>query len=172
MTHHSFSFVGFALAIGVAVSVPQKGLGQIAVGDAFPNLAAPGLLSRIPPATAGKVVLVDFWASWCAPCKASFPTYAKIDSEFAPRGLVIIAVSVDQDTAAFGRFVSRFGPPFFVACDQNQKLVSAVRVPTMPTSYLIDRHGKVRYLHAGFHGSETEAMMRKEIESLLAEEAF
>jgi thiol-disulfide isomerase/thioredoxin len=140
---------------------------QVKVGDAFPSLASVGQI----PDTAGKVVLVDFWASWCAPCKASFPAYGRIAAKYGPQGLAIIAVSVDQDPDAYGKFVKRFQPPFFVALDKDQSLVSRVRVPTMPTSYLIDRQGRVRFLHPGFHGEETEKLISQEIETLLAEKA-
>jgi thiol-disulfide isomerase/thioredoxin len=160
-----------ALAVGLSLLAGQAASAQVGVGDAFPALATAGLLSDSPPATEGKVVLVDFWASWCAPCKASFAAYGRLNAEFAPKGLVVVAVSVDQKPAAFDAFVKGHGPAFFVTRDRDQKLVGAVRVPTMPTSYLIDRQGRVRYMHAGFHGSETESAMRKEIESLLSDRA-
>jgi thiol-disulfide isomerase/thioredoxin len=159
------------LAIGLSVASPRAATAQVSVGGAFPALATEGLLSETPPATDGRVVLVDFWASWCAPCKASFASYARLNSEFAPRGLVIVAVSVDQSPAAFEAFVKGHAPPFFVTRDRDQRLVGEVRVPTMPTSYLMDRRGRVRYVHAGFHGSQTETAMRREIESLLSEKA-
>jgi thiol-disulfide isomerase/thioredoxin len=117
------------------------------------------------------VVLVDFWASWCAPCKASFPVYGRLDSEFSQRGLVIVAVSVDEDASAFEAFVRRFEPAFLVELDRGQKLVREVQVPSMPTSYLIDRKGRVRFMHPGFHGRPTELALRAEIETLLSEKA-
>ena len=76
---------------------------DVKVGDTFPALGAAGVVDLgggAPPATAGKVVLVDFWASWCAPCKASFPVMAKIHTDFAARGFLIAAVSVDDKPAA------------------------------------------------------------------------
>ena len=152
----------------LAARVPMARAG-LDVGDsAAPLLAAP--LAGVPlPATEGKVVLLDFWASWCFPCKASFPAYARLNGEFAPKGLVVIAVGVDENAAAYGAFVQKQRPAFFVALDRDQKLVQRVQVPTMPTSYLIDRGGKVRFVHQGFHGAETEDAERKEIETLLAE---
>lgn len=140
----------------------------VSVGDVFPPLATADLAGGTPPATAGKIVLVDFWASWCAPCKASFPAYGRLFSEYAARGLVIVAVSVDESPANYEAFVRKLNPPFPVALDKGQSLVRAVQVPTMPTSYLIDRAGRVRYMHQGFHGAATEQALRKEIESLLS----
>ena len=142
---------------------------QIKVGDAFPSLAAADLGGGSLPATDAHVVFVDFWASWCAPCKASFPAYGRIFSDYAPRGLVILAVSVDENASAYSAFVKKSAPPFPTVRDQHTKLVREVQVPSMPTSYLIGRDGKVRYIHVGFHSGETEKELRSEIETLLAE---
>lgn len=143
--------------------------GPVVPGDAFPPLAPAELTEGALPETAGKVVFVDFWASWCAPCKASFPAYAQLNGAYAERGLVIVAVSVDESPSAYAAFVARLKPPFATVRDSKQKLVSQVQVPTMPTCYLVDRGGRVRFVHTGFHGAETERELRREIESLLAE---
>ena len=145
---------------------------DIKVGDTFPALAPNGVVSLTAadlPATSGQVVLVDFWASWCAPCKASFPAMAKIHADLAPRGLIIAAVSIDEKPALAVAFVKKLAPPFATLHDREQKLVRQVVVPTMPTSYLIDRTGKVRFVHEGFHGDATDKQVRQEIEQLLAE---
>jgi thiol-disulfide isomerase/thioredoxin len=142
---------------------------QSAPGKPFPSLGAHGLTGGPLPETAGKVVIVDFWASWCAPCKASFPEYSKLQAAYAARGLVIVAVSVDESAAPFEAFVAKLKPGFATLLDSKHSLVAEVQVPTMPTSYLLDRTGKVRFLHAGFHGDRTVAELKKEIELLLAE---
>lgn len=152
-----------------SLMVAGAAVGAVRVGDSFPALATSGLVGAAIPRTSGKVVLVDFWASWCAPCKASFPTYSRLNAEFSPQGLVIMAVSVDQDATAYASFVRKFTPPFPVELDADQTLVRLAQVPTMPTSYLIDRAGKVRYMHPGFHGAETEQELRQEIRVLLSE---
>jgi thiol-disulfide isomerase/thioredoxin len=140
---------------------------QTKVGDAFPALAETGLAGGPLPEARGRVVIVDFWASWCAPCRASFPAYARLQAEYAARGLVIIAVSVDEDPAACAAFVRKFAPPFAVVRDADHKLVRSVRVPAMPTSFLIGRDGRVKFIHAGYHSGSTESALRTEVESLL-----
>jgi len=163
MSWNKYSIFGALLAL--AALAPLRA--DVNAGDAFPALASAGLAGDVP-ATAGKVLLVDFWASWCAPCKASFPAYARLHAAYAARGLVIVAVSVDEDPAAYAAFVKKLAPPFAAVRDATQQLVRIVNVPTMPTSYLVGPDGKVRQVHAGFHGDETEKALRAEIEALLA----
>ena len=138
------------------------------IGQPLPPLSDYTLEGTIP-SLEGKVVLLDFWASWCAPCKASFPAMADLQRRFADKGLVILAVSVDDDGRAFARFVERASPPFATVRDAQHKLVSQMGVPTMPTSFLIDRTGAVRFRHEGFHGNSTVDSYVTQIEQLLAE---
>jgi thiol-disulfide isomerase/thioredoxin len=149
----------------------STGRAQIKVGDVFPPLAAAGLAGEAPPALAGKVALIDFWASWCAPCKASFPVYSRLQTDLASSGLVVIAISIDERPADYAAFVQKMRPTFAVAHDVKQALVKVVQVPAMPTCYLVDRSGHVRFVHAGFHSGTTEALIRREIGTLLAEPA-
>jgi thiol-disulfide isomerase/thioredoxin len=154
------------LAAALMVALASAARAQIRPGDLFPPLAAAGTAL---PATQGRVLLVDFWASWCAPCKASFPAYAKIYRDDGPRGLVIVAESVDDSPDDYAHFIRRQAPPFFTLLDQGHRLVGRVKVPAMPTCYLIGRDGRVRFMHEGYHGAETERTLRAEIEILLNE---
>lgn len=167
--HPRWLLAAFAFLAMLAAALSMNA--QVVAGAAFPALSPAVLTGGALPDTAGKVVIVDFWASWCAPCKASFPAYSRLQAAYAARGLVIVAVSVDDSAAAFTAFVAKLKPAFATVHDAEHRLVSVVQVPTMPTSYLLDRGGKVRFIHQGFHGEPTERELGKEIETLLAEPA-
>ncbi len=137
-------------------------------GQALPKLA-PLLAGAKLPDTAGKVVLVDFWASWCVPCKASFPALNKLQQQYAAKGLVIIGIGVDDDAADFAKFSTAMKASFPLVHDAAHLAVGTFSPTTMPTSYLIDRKGMVRYVHTGFKGAKTEKEYTSEIETLLAE---
>jgi thiol-disulfide isomerase/thioredoxin len=157
---------------GLAVMLALVGsvLAEVKVGQPFPDLGSYGLEGNLP-ARAGQVVLVDFWATWCAPCKASFPAYSELQRELAGRGFVLVAVSVDKTGGPYQGFVKQFAPAFTTVRDGKQKLVGEVKVPAMPTSYLIDRKGVLRAVHSGFHGAETVRSLREEIVKLLEEKS-
>lgn len=141
---------------------------DVKVGSPFPKLEEFGLEGTLPDRT-GKVVLVDFWATWCAPCKASFPAYSDMQRELGGRGLTIIAVSVDKKAGDYADFVKKFAPGFATVRDAKQKLVAEVKVPGMPTCYLIDRKGVLREIHGGFHGDATAKELREKAIKLLEE---
>jgi thiol-disulfide isomerase/thioredoxin len=116
----------------------------------------------------GKVVLVDFWASWCAPCLHSFPWMNELHAKYSNGGLVIVAVNVDQDRALADAFLKKVPAQFRVEYDQSGNLAKQFGVENMPTSFLIDRNGQVRVRHAGFREKQREERER-EIENLLKE---
>ncbi len=138
------------------------------VGAALPALS--GLLPGASlPKTSGKVVLVDFWASWCAPCKASFSAMARLQQKYASKGLVIIGIGVDDEAEAYQSFVSKNKAAFTLAHDTQHNAAAFFNPPTMPSSYLVDRKGVIRHIHKGFKVGKTEAEYTAEIEALLAE---
>ncbi len=140
---------------------------QPSAGQKLPSLSQllPG--ASIPK-TKGKVVLVDFWASWCGPCKASFPCFTRLHNKYASKGLVIIAIGVDTDIKKYKAFVAKHKSPFPMVHDSSHKAAGFFNPPAMPSSYLVDRNGVIRYIHKGFKGAKTEALYEKEILALLA----
>jgi len=152
---------GLGLAVGAHAAALQP-------GDRLPDLAQFNLAGALPD-LAGKVVVVDFWASWCAPCKASFPAYDELHRKFAGQGLVIVGVGVDEKRSAHDAFLAKLKPAFATVHDSAQKLVAAVQVPGMPAAFIIDRCGVVRFVHQGYHGDKTRQELRGQIAALLAE---
>jgi thiol-disulfide isomerase/thioredoxin len=150
------SFLGVLLA----AAAPLK------EGDAFPDLNQFGLEGAVPDIR-GKVVLVDFFASWCEPCKASFPVMQELYQKYADKGLVIIAINLDKNKSDMDDFLKSHPASFVILRDAGNKLVSQVRIPTMPTSFLLGRDGKIHAFHRGFKGAETKNKYTAEIEALL-----
>jgi thiol-disulfide isomerase/thioredoxin len=118
----------------------------------------------------GKVVLVDFWASWCGPCLQSFPWMNDLYARHGGDGLVIVAVNVDQDRALADAFLQKVPAQFRVEYDQAGSLARQFGVQAMPTSVLIDRSGKIRVRHAGFK-EKHRADREQQIVQLLKEPA-
>jgi thiol-disulfide isomerase/thioredoxin len=140
-------------------------------GDPLPALDSYKLEGKLPDALKGQVILLDFWASWCGPCKKSFPAMEELHKQYAGRGLTIIAVSVDEKREDMERFLKTANVSFTIVRDAAQKLVAAADISAMPTSFLIDRAGTIRYVHKGFMGDETVKQYQEQIQLLLKEPA-
>src|SRR6185295_5143293 len=104
---------------------------------------------------------------WCGPCKSSFPAMQELTNKFEGQGLTIIAVSVDEKRENMQQFLKSAKVSFTIVRDTGHKLVAAAEIHAMPTSFLIDRSGKVRFIHAGFDRDKTPRQYMKEIEQLL-----
>ena len=118
----------------------------------------------------GKVVYVDFWASWCVPCRLSMPALEALNARYAGRGLAVVGVNKDDRASDAQRFLQRYPASFTHAADADDRIVKAFEVAAMPSGYLIDRKGVVRRVHQGFT-QETAASLDKEIDMLLKEGA-
>jgi thiol-disulfide isomerase/thioredoxin len=98
----------------------------------------------------GKVVLVDFWASWCVPCRRSFPWMSALADRYAASGLVVVAINLDKSRDLAEEFLRDLAPSFIVAFDPAGKTAEAYHVTAMPSSYLVGRDGSLVYALAGF----------------------
>jgi thiol-disulfide isomerase/thioredoxin len=157
-------FIAVFLATALLAVASQTGL---KVGDVLPDLAAYKLEGKLPDPVQGKVVLLDFWASWCEPCCLSFPVMEELQKRYGSRGLVIIAVNEDENRSDMENFLKKNPVSFAIVRDPGQKLVARAEVAAMPGSFVIDRQSRVRYVHVGFHGSKTSKQYQEEIEALL-----
>jgi thiol-disulfide isomerase/thioredoxin len=136
------------------------------VGDSLPDLASFKLVGKLPDSLKGKIVIVDFWASWCLPCAKSFPVLDELQKKYGDR-VVVLAVNVDEKAANMDKFLAKHPVSLTIVRDAEQKLVAVVEPATMPTSFILDGEGKVRFLHNGFHGEDTRKEYITEIDSLL-----
>lgn len=118
----------------------------------------------------GRVVLVDFWATWCKPCEASFPFYDSLAKQYGDDGFVVLAVSVDEDDEAVKSFLARKPVAFTVLRDPTGSVPERFDLQTMPTAVLLGRDGKVKHIHEGFRPGD-EDKIKKLVEEALAESA-
>lgn len=116
----------------------------------------------------GKVVLIDFWASWCGPCQKSMPFLNGLRNEFHKDGFEVIAINADENTDEARQFLQEHPVDYKVAFDPNAECPRRFDVKAMPSSYFIDKAGKVRKIHLGFRDSD-QAEIRALISKLLAE---
>ncbi|HEY2683140.1 MAG TPA: TlpA disulfide reductase family protein [Steroidobacteraceae bacterium] len=116
----------------------------------------------------GKVVYLDFWASWCAPCRQSFPWMQAMQETYRQQGFLVLAVNEDRDQREAQRFLTAYNPGFEVRFDSNGKMAERFELKGMPTGLLIDRNGKVRFTHIGFLPAD-RAAYEDQIRQLLSD---
>lgn len=140
----------------------------VAVGDLAPNVSLESTQGTLVlEATPKRWLYVDFWASWCAPCKQSFPWMGAMQSKFRSRGVQVVAINVDARRADADRFLKQFPADFAIAFDASGELPKRFAVKSMPSAYLIDPSGRVRLVHRGFRESDRETLER-EIDAILS----
>lgn len=157
--------IRFLLVLAVAAALALAGVTGAAPLPDFTLATDKGTLRLA--SLRGKVVYLDYWASWCAPCRQSFPWMGEMQSRYAGKGLVIVAVNVDRDAADARRFLEQIPAAFTIAYDPEGKTAEALALKGMPTSFLIDRQGEIVATHVGFRESR-KAAMEDEIRALLA----
>jgi thiol-disulfide isomerase/thioredoxin len=140
------------------------------VGQAAPSFTLPSLLKDQPTTLkqfAGKVIYLDFWASWCVPCRTSFPLLNKLHEKLKAQGFEVIAVNLDEDKAKADKFLSEFQVGFTVLRDAKGEWADKYVVESMPTSFLIDKQGVVQHIHHGFTSNDINDIENR-ITALLA----
>jgi cytochrome c biogenesis protein CcmG, thiol:disulfide interchange protein DsbE len=142
------------------------------VGNPAPNFTARAVRSRETlslKALRGQVVLVDFWGTFCDPCRKSFPKLQALSDKYSGQGFKVVGISEDEpdDKDKIAGFADNLGAKFSLAWDENKSIAHSYKPETMPTSFLIDKRGVVRYAHVGYHDGE-EIELEREIQELLA----
>ncbi|NOS74056.1 MAG: TlpA family protein disulfide reductase [Methyloglobulus sp.] len=141
------------------------------VGQPAPQFTLPTLQADQPTALkqyAGKVIYLDFWASWCAPCRTSFPLLNKLHEKLKAQGFEVVAVNLDEDKANAEKFLKEFPVSFTVLRDAKGEWADQFVVESMPTSFILDKQGVVQNIHHGFASDDIKELEEK-ITKLLAQ---
>lgn len=156
--------LAFCLTMSAACAAPALDAGAPA-----PALSLPGAGRTVDLAgLKGKVVYLDFWASWCGPCKQSFPFMNELQAKYRERGLEIVAVNLDAKRDDADRFLSQVPGRFTIAFDARGESAKRFEVKGMPSSFLIGRDGTVLAAHKGFKEEEREALEASIVRALEA----
>jgi thiol-disulfide isomerase/thioredoxin len=145
-------------------TLPTHGAATTAVipllrGDKAPNFSLMSLIEKRDISLEdykGKVVYVDFWASWCMPCRRSFPFLNRLRKQFGDGGFEIIAVNLDQDPQAAMLFLDKFPVDYPVVKGFDSNVSRDYNISAMPTAYMIGKDGKIRGKHLGFKASQQD----------------
>lgn len=140
------------------------------VGQPAPQFTLPTLQADQPTALkqyAGKVIYLDFWASWCAPCRTSFPLLNKLHEKLKAKGFEVVGINLDEDKANAEKFLKEFPVSFTVLRDAKGEWADKFVVESMPTSFIIDKQGVVQNIHHGFASDDIKELEEK-ITQLLA----
>ncbi|HEY3633862.1 MAG TPA: TlpA disulfide reductase family protein [Caldimonas sp.] len=114
----------------------------------------------------GRVVMVNFWATWCGPCRQEMPQLNRLYEKYKSSGFVLLGVNVDDDTSKAAEVAAKLGVTFPVLLDTDKSVSKLYDLSTMPSTVIIDREGKVRYVHRGYL-SGYEDNYEKQIRELL-----
>lgn len=159
----------FSIAICVLLSSYSLNTYASEVGQPAPVFTLPSLLQDQPVSLAqfnGKVVYVDFWASWCAPCRTSFPLFNALQQKLKDQGLEVVAINLDENQANAERFLKDFPVVFTLLRDSTGEWADKYVVEAMPTSFIIDRQGIIQNIHHGFNSEDINELEQKIVQLL------
>lgn len=160
---HILSSLAILVTLGPAPDVGAQ-------PQSVPEFAASDMLTGAPIRLADsreKVILLDFWASWCAPCLLSLPAYERIHNDLDPDRFELIAINVDEDTNDGHDFLLEHPVSYSVLADPQGVIGIPMKVRSLPVSYLIDREGRIVETFSGFREGDEETIQRK-IQELLS----
>ncbi len=163
------SLIRIALAVVVTYSFvsPTSTFAESSGKYQAPGFTLPGQNQTIQLSKyKGKVVYLDFWASWCEPCKRSFPWMNELQAQYGEDGFEIIAVNLDTSRKDADEFLKQMPAKFDVAFDKSGKTADAYHLKAMPSSFLIDRKGRLVHKSLGYRVEEKK-IVEKKIQQLL-----
>src|SRR4051794_35701409 len=154
--------------VAAALLIAGVAFAGVGKGQRAPEFSLPSLQgSTVTLASLkGKVVLVDFWAQWCEPCKKELPQLDRLAKEYAQKGVVIVAVNIDKQRENAERMVKQLGVSLPVLLDPAGSVAGTYDLPKMPTSFVIDKKGIVRFVNEGFDGPKDVDRFRQELDGL------
>jgi thiol-disulfide isomerase/thioredoxin len=116
----------------------------------------------------GDVVLINFWASWCGPCRQEMPLLNQLHKKYKSRGFTVIGINVEEQTNNARDFISNYPVDFPIALDPQNRVSKLYKVMAMPTTVVVDRNGNMRFLHRGYKPGD-EKKYRKMVKQLVNE---
>lgn len=160
------TFAVLMLVLGLAFASTSVAIEK---GQAAPNFRLPLLDSKKKVSLKqyrGKVVYVDFWASWCGPCRQSLPLLTKLRTEMKKQPFEVLAINLDEETAAAKGFLREYPVNYPVLLDPEGQVASQYQLPGMPTSFILDKRGRIQHVHVGFKPQDIDKI-RQQVKSLL-----
>ena len=145
-------------------------MGNVKIGQPAPDFSLQDLTNHTVTLSAlrsANVVLLDFWATWCGPCKMAMPSLQTLQDEFRERGLEILSVNQGEPAEQVRNFINRKKYTFHVVLDQDQTVGNNYGVRGIPTLVVVDRQGLVQWLHVGY--SEDTSDLHQVLQRLIAE---
>jgi peroxiredoxin len=116
----------------------------------------------------GQVVMINFWATWCGPCRQEMPLLEQIQAKYEPLGFTLVGINVEPDSAAAQQWLAKVPVTFPILFDRKNEVAASFGVEGMPSSVFIDRAGNVRYVHRGYRPGD-EARYADMVRSLVKE---
>ena len=157
----SLSSLVFALALALPAAALEP-------GQPAPDIALQGAPVPQLSALLGKVVYVDFWASWCGPCKQSFPWMNEMQQKYAAKGLQVLAINLDAKRGDADAFLAQHPATFALAFDSKGTSAKQMGVKGMPTALLLGADGRVLHVHQGFLPEERADLEARLVDALAA----
>jgi peroxiredoxin len=161
----SFALRIAALAVALTAGTASSAIAPATQAPDFTLHALSGPNMRLKEQR-GRVVMVNFWATWCAPCRQEMPQLVRLYEKYRSSGFVLLGVNVDDDSSKAVEVANKLGVTFPVLLDADKTVSKLYDLSTMPSTVLIDRDGKVRYVHRGYLAGYEDSY-EKQIRELL-----